>query len=80
MILVVAVLGYGVLSGQLSPGQLLEELLGGVGATRPAATQNTPSADAARRGPTAALGAPGVPSRLDGRVHPGGVPTLVGRG
>ena len=50
MILVVAVLGYGVLSGQLSPGQLLDELLGGAGdGGMPAAAQNTPSAEAARR-------------------------------
>jgi hypothetical protein len=49
-ILVAAVLGYGVLSDQLSPGQLLEELLGssGVGGT-PTAAQNAPSAEATRR-------------------------------
>ena len=51
VILVVALLGYGILSGQLSPGQLLEELLGGGdgGDTMPAATHDTPSAEAARR-------------------------------
>jgi hypothetical protein len=43
-ILVVALLGYGILSGQLSPAQLLEELLGGGGGgdTLPAAAHNTP--------------------------------------
>jgi hypothetical protein len=50
VILVVAVLGYAVLSGQLSPGQLLEELLGGGGnGGMPTAVQSTPSAEAARR-------------------------------
>lgn len=50
VILVVMVLGYGILSGQLSPGQVIEELLGGGGGDgMPTAAQNTPSAEAARR-------------------------------
>jgi Protein of unknown function (DUF1524) len=50
VILVVAVLGYAVLSGQLSPGQLLEEFLGGGGGGgTPTAVKSTPSAEAARR-------------------------------
>ena len=50
VILVVAVLGYGVLSGQISPEQLIEELLGGAGnGGMPTAAQNTPPTDAARR-------------------------------
>ncbi len=50
-ILVVAVLGYGALSGQLSPWQLLDELLGGAGGGgMPTAAQNTPSAEEARQG------------------------------
>jgi hypothetical protein len=50
VILVVAVLGYGVLSGQLSPAQLIDELLGGGGGGgMPTAAQNTPSAETARR-------------------------------
>jgi hypothetical protein len=51
VILVVAALGYMVLSGQLSAGQLIEELLeGGNGGGRtPTAAQSTPSAEAAQR-------------------------------
>ena len=50
VILVVAVLGYVALSGQSSPEQLLDELLGGAGnGGMPTAAQNTPSAEAARR-------------------------------
>ena len=50
IILVVALLGYGVLSGQLSLGQIIEELLGGGGGGEtPPAAQNAPSAEAARR-------------------------------
>jgi hypothetical protein len=50
VILVVAVLGYVALSGQISPEQLLDELLGGAGnGGMPTAVQNTPSAEAARR-------------------------------
>ena len=50
VILVVAVLGYGLLSGQLSPAQLIEELLGGAGGGgMPTAAQGTPSVEAARR-------------------------------
>jgi hypothetical protein len=50
VILVVALLGYGVLSGQLSPGQILDELLGGGGGGgMPPAAQNAPSAEAASR-------------------------------
>jgi Protein of unknown function (DUF1524) len=50
VILVVALLGYGILSGQISPEQLIDELLGGGGGGEmPATAQNTPSAEAARR-------------------------------
>ena len=50
VIIVVVVLGYGLLSGQLSPWQLIEELLGEAGGGgMPTAAQNTPSAEAARR-------------------------------
>jgi Protein of unknown function (DUF1524) len=50
VVVVIALLGYGLLSGQLSAGQLLEGLLanGGDGKTT-TATQATPSTDAARR-------------------------------
>jgi hypothetical protein len=49
-VIVVALLGYGLLSGQLSTGQLLEGLLGDGGNGEMAATaQAAPSADAARR-------------------------------
>ena len=65
IILVVAVLGYAVLSGQLSPGPLLQELLGdGGGDGMPAAVQNTPSTDAARH------------QLSELRVHPAG--SMVG--
>ena len=50
VILVVAVLGFWVLSGQLSPAQLIDELLGGGGGGgMPTAAQNSPSAETARR-------------------------------
>jgi hypothetical protein len=50
VVVVVALLGYGLLSGQLSAGQLLEGLLGDGGNGEMAATaQAPPSADAARR-------------------------------
>jgi len=49
VIVVVVVLGYGLYSGGVSPEQLLDELLGGGGgAGTSTATQNAPSADAAR--------------------------------
>jgi hypothetical protein len=49
-VIVVALLGFGLLSGQLSTGQLLEGLLGDGGNGEMAATaQAAPSADAARR-------------------------------
>jgi hypothetical protein len=50
VVVVVALLGYGLLSGQLSVGQLLGELVGGGGGEEVAATaRGAPSADAARR-------------------------------
>jgi Protein of unknown function (DUF1524) len=50
VILVVVVLGYGILSGRLSPGQLLDQLLAdGANEKMPAAALNTPSADTAQR-------------------------------
>jgi hypothetical protein len=48
-VIVVAILGYGLLSGQLSAGQLLEELLGGSGSEEAFVAQATPSTDAARQ-------------------------------
>jgi hypothetical protein len=48
--IVVALLGYGLLSGQISTGQLLEGLLGDGGNGEMASTSRAaPSADAARR-------------------------------
>ncbi len=49
VILVVAVLGYMILSGQLSAGQLIEDLLGGGGSRVPATAQSIPSTEAAQR-------------------------------
>jgi hypothetical protein len=48
-VIVVALLGYVLPSGQLSTGQLLEGLLGDGGNGEMAATAQAPSADAARR-------------------------------
>jgi hypothetical protein len=47
VVIVVALLGYLFLSGQLSAGQLVEDLLGGGGGGTPTAVQSTPSAEAA---------------------------------
>ena len=49
VILVVALLGYMILSGQLFAGQLIEELLGGGGSRVPATAQSIPSTEAAQR-------------------------------